>query len=70
MIDGRTVMECDPAGKSAQEIAALWTYVADRLNRAVPHPGMLGDRGAIDAPHVATMTQGGGFGRRAPAPTA
>ncbi len=33
MIDGRTVMECDPKGKSAAEITALWTYIADRLEK-------------------------------------
>ena len=33
MIDGRTVMECDPKGKSAAEIAALWAYIADRLEK-------------------------------------
>ena len=33
MIDGRTVMEVDPNGRSAQEIAALWNYIADRLER-------------------------------------
>ncbi len=33
MIDGRTVMEVDPNGKSAQEVIALWTYVADRLEK-------------------------------------
>lgn len=33
MIDGRTVMEVDPKGKSAAEIEALWTYVTDRLEK-------------------------------------
>lgn len=33
MIDGRTVMECDRASKSAAEVAALWLYVRDRLER-------------------------------------
>ncbi|HEX7873487.1 MAG TPA: ParA family protein [Sphingobium sp.] len=33
MIDGRTVMELAPTCKSAQEIEALWTYIADRLER-------------------------------------
>jgi chromosome partitioning protein len=31
MIDGRTVMEADPDGKSADEIRALWAYLAGRL---------------------------------------
>lgn len=33
MIDGRTVMEVDPENRSTAEIAALWDYLADRLNR-------------------------------------
>jgi chromosome partitioning protein len=61
MIDGRTVMECDPKSKSAAEVEALWTYVADRLEKnfrrtvfSVPQHG---------APAGARAT-GGGFGRR------
>ena len=63
MIDGRTVMECDPGGKSCAEVEALWTYIADRLEKnfrrtvfSVPsaNGGGLGQRHA----------QGGGFGRR------
>ena len=61
MIDGRTVMEVDPKGKSAAEVAALWDYVADRLEKnfrrtvfTVPTaPQGFGARPA-----------GGGFGRR------
>src|SRR6185503_11714183 len=33
MIDGRTVMEVDPDGKSAEEIKGLWEYIAQRLVR-------------------------------------
>ncbi len=33
MIDGRTVMEVDPGGRSAEEVRALWSYVADRLEK-------------------------------------
>jgi chromosome partitioning protein len=33
MIDGRTVAEVDPENRSAEEIASLWGYLADRLNR-------------------------------------
>lgn len=62
MIDGRTVMEVDPKGKSAEEIAALWTYVADRLEKnfrrtVFAAPNSLGGPGAV-------RTQAGGFGRR------
>ena len=62
MIDGRTVMECDPNSRSAKEIEGLWVYVADRLEKnfrrtvfAVPQHG-LGQAGAIRPI--------GGFGRR------
>lgn len=58
MIDGRTVMDLDPQGKSAQEVEALWSYIADRLERnfrrtvfSPAHPAM--------APR-----QANGFGRR------
>src|SRR3546814_1090034 len=33
MIDGRTVMEVDPNGRSADEIRQLWTYMSDRLEK-------------------------------------
>jgi chromosome partitioning protein len=63
MIDGRTVMEVDPKGRSAQEIEHLWTYVSDRLEKnfrrtvfAVPQ------HGAVSA--GAPRPLGGGFGRR------
>ncbi|WBH16885.1 ParA family protein [Sphingomonas radiodurans] len=61
MIDGRTVMEIDPQGRSAAEITALWSYISDRLEKnfrrtifAAPgKPGFAGPRVAA-----------GGFGRR------
>jgi chromosome partitioning protein len=33
MTDGRTVMEVDPDGRAAAEIAALWACVSDRLEK-------------------------------------
>ena len=33
MIDGRTVLESNPNGKSAKEIEQLWSYLHDRLER-------------------------------------
>ncbi|GHF16034.1 chromosome partitioning protein ParA [Kordiimonas sediminis] len=33
MIDGRTVMEANPGGKSAAEIEKLWDYMEDRIKR-------------------------------------
>jgi chromosome partitioning protein len=63
MIDGRTVMEIDPGGRSAQEIEELWRYMADRLEKnfrrtvfAVP--------GAQQAQTPYRAAAGGGFGRR------
>jgi len=32
MTDGRTAVELDPSSKSAAEIAALWTYLAERMS--------------------------------------
>jgi chromosome partitioning protein len=63
MIDGRTVMEVDPAGRSSQEVTALWNYIADRLEKnfrrtvfAAPAPGQPVLPGALRPT--------GGFGRR------
>src|SRR5689334_6142695 len=64
MIDGRTVMEIDPEGKSSKEVIELWTYINDRLERnfrrtvfAAPSTGLTPS--AIPRPGA-----GGGFGRR------
>ncbi|MEQ1755223.1 MAG: ParA family protein [Micropepsaceae bacterium] len=46
MIDGRTVMEVEPEGKSAEEIAALWEYLQLRLMRL-----------DLDTPEVKHMVQ-------------
>ena len=63
MIDGRTVREVDPGGKSSTEDAALWTYVSERLEKnfrrtvfAVPQ--------AAAAPAPGAGRPAGGFGRR------
>jgi chromosome partitioning protein len=34
MSDGRTVMEINPEGRSAEEMYALWTYIKERADRA------------------------------------
>jgi chromosome partitioning protein len=51
MIDGRTVMEVNPESKSAKEIAALWTYIHERLRRKhiVALPGGVEDPAASPA---------------------
>lgn len=63
MIDGRTVMEVDPNGRSAEEIRQLWTYMNDRLEKnfrrtifSSPVPAQPG--------YGTVRPMGGGFGRR------
>jgi chromosome partitioning protein len=61
MIDGRTVMEVDPKGRSAAEITGLWSYISDRLEKNFRRtvfsvPGASAAGGA--------QRQAGGFGRR------
>ena len=34
MIDGRTVLEVDPRGRSAGEIGELWRFVKTRINES------------------------------------
>lgn len=65
MIDGRTVMEIDPVGKSALEVSELWDYIAQRLARVEPHaeePRAMRDAARAMGPigRVAAV-----FGRRA-----
>jgi len=39
MIDGRTVMELNPASKSSEELSKLWSYIQERAARIAPaHP--------------------------------
>jgi len=56
MIDGRTVMEVDPEGRSSQEVTALWNYIADQLEKSYR-------RNVFATPGASR--QGGAFGRRA-----
>jgi len=61
MIDGRTVMEVNPNSKSAAEVAELWTYVYDRLEKNFR-------RTVFNGPRVANVAgpirNAAGFGRR------
>lgn len=62
MIDGRTVMEVDANSRSAGEVATLWTYISDRLEKNFR-------RTVFAAPSNVSAIQGinrtgGGFGRR------
>jgi chromosome partitioning protein len=61
MIDGRTVMEVDPKSRSAGEITALWSYIADRLEKNFRRT-VFSAPGLVKAPAPARAS--GGFGRR------
>lgn len=61
MIDGRTVMEVDPKGKSAQEIRDLWDYVYDRLERNFRRTVFSGPGAYAQHPGLQRSV---GFGRR------
>ena len=61
MIDGRTVMEVDPKGRSAAEIEGLWSYISDRLEKNFRRT-VFSVPGAN--PAVGAQRQAGGFGRR------
>lgn len=43
MIDGRTVMEIEPEGKSAEEVRGLWEYLEQRLMRLDAVDGETGE---------------------------
>jgi chromosome partitioning protein len=62
MIDGRTVMEATPGGKSAAEIEQLWTYISDRLEKNFRRTVFTAPS-AIYSPANAPRPMGG-FGRR------
>jgi chromosome partitioning protein len=59
MIDGRTVMEVDPRGRSAIEVEQLWGYVGDRLEKNFR-------RTVFSVPQASAAARPGaaGFGRR------
>ena len=62
MIDGRTVMEVDPQGKSAQEVMALWAYISDRLEKNFRRT-VFSAPGVVSGP-VGFHRPAAGFGRR------
>jgi len=62
MIDGRTVMEVNPSSKSAQEVAELWDYIADRLEKNFRRTVFNGPRAQTFGGPVRGTPQG--FGRR------
>jgi chromosome partitioning protein len=61
MIDGRTVMEIDPNGRSSNEVRELWTYISDRLEKNFRRT-VFSAPGLSPAPVAARPV--GGFGRR------
>jgi chromosome partitioning protein len=63
MIDGRTVMEIDPQGRSAKEITDLWEYVSDRLEKNFRRT-VFAAPGAVAGAAPASPRPVGGFGRR------
>jgi chromosome partitioning protein len=63
MIDGRTVMEIDPKGRSAQEVGALWGYMSDRLEKNFRRTVFTVPGGPVNG-LAAARPQAGGFGRR------
>src|SRR5881628_1057371 len=63
MIDGRTVMEVDPNGRSAREVVELWDYVADRLEKNFRRTVFAPPTGGYSQ-HPAMPRPAAGFGRR------
>ncbi len=63
MIDGRTVMELDPKGKSAGEIRELWSYLADRLEKNFRRT-VFAARPNVGQPVQAARPVAATFGRR------
>jgi len=65
MIDGRTVMEVKDTCKSAQEVASLWRYVKDRLDRVGEETSHFDPRTGAPAPRVNALGKAvPAFGRR------
>jgi chromosome partitioning protein len=63
MIDGRTVMEVSPDSRSAQEVVALWDYVAARFDKNVRRT-VFGDPLRLAPGQPGPGNPAGGFGRR------
>ena len=66
MIDGRTVMEVDPHGRSAEEVTELWRYISDRLEKNFRRTVFSAPSASTPSPGIrpAYYNQAGGFGRR------
>lgn len=65
MIDGGTVMEKKPDGRSAQEIGELCAYLGARLQRLDPTPADLGPSSGLSVTSLNALgRKGPAFGRR------
>jgi chromosome partitioning protein len=64
MIDGRTVMEVDPNGRSASEVVSLWNYIADRLEKNFRRTVFAAPANNVPMMPGAAHRPVGGFGRR------
>ncbi len=65
MIDGRTVMEVDPKCKSALEVAALWSYLRERLERLSDEPSRSDSHLGPVGPRINALGKAApAFGRR------
>ncbi len=62
MIDGRTVMEVDPNGRSAREVIDLWAYISDRLEKNFRRTVFV--HAGSGAPASIARPVASGFGRR------
>ncbi|RYE01462.1 MAG: ParA family protein [Sphingomonadales bacterium] len=62
MIDGRTVMEIDGNSRSAGEVVALWSYIADRLEKNFRRTVFAAPAAVHN--HFGAARPAGGFGRR------
>lgn len=66
MIDGRTVMEVDPNGRSAEEVRQLWAYIHDRLEKNFRRTvfSTPAAQAAVAPTYGVAARPAGGFGRR------
>ena len=64
MIDGRTVMEVDPKSRSSQEVALLWSYISDRLEKNFRRTVFTVPNGHAAVAATGIKRPAGGFGRR------
>ncbi|MCW3797390.1 ParA family protein [Sphingomonas sp. BN140010] len=65
MIDGRTVMEVDPNGRSAREVIELWEYINERLEKQFRRTVFSAPAAGPAAGTMAAAPRPvGGFGRR------